>query len=202
MHDVCWGTQPFSYLHLTCSFTLSILKYSSFHSFSHSLFHLNMKREQQACVCESVRSVCRMKCFVGRSDIVHVVAITARPDCERTRPHTNTKLWRHLTGCSVFNCNLGLSLSGLSCLSSLSVLSGRDGFGSVFCTDVDYGHVGCLCVQQVFLHQTAWPHWLTQANRFSPMNRFSSGGIRSSTVIHFSWKSSVVSMLKQHIENL
>ncbi len=71
--------------------SLCLLKYSSLHSFSHSLFHLHMKREQQACVCVCVRPVCRMTCFVGRSDIVHVVAITARPDCEQTQSYGGTR---------------------------------------------------------------------------------------------------------------
>ncbi len=84
-----WGTQLFSFLHLLCSFTLSFKIFLS--SFILTLFSTSTWRGSSKRVCVCVRPVCRMTCFVGRSDIVHVVAITARPDCEQTQSCGGTR---------------------------------------------------------------------------------------------------------------
>lgn len=172
-----------------------------------------MKRDLRACVCVVWDLCVGLTCVVGRSDIVHVVGYncTARLS-EHLRTLKHTQLWRHSTGCPVFSdCWVWACLA--SPVSQLFVRSFRKRrLRLCFLHRCELRPRSRLyvCVQQVFLHWIAWPHWLTQANRFSPMNRFFWGGIRSSTVIPFSfsslfvkpWKSSVVSLLKQHIENV
>lgn len=126
MHDICFKKTSFFSFSAEISFYFCSLCFKNhlplFLSLIPSLIsfsHLNMKRDLRACVVWVWDLCVGLTCFVGRSDIVHVVGYncTARLS-EHLHTHKHTAM-AALDRVFCVQWLLGLSLSGLSCLSAL-----------------------------------------------------------------------------------